>query len=28
VSDYVFPGNTKPKGKLIWHYSISYTEGK
>jgi hypothetical protein len=28
VSDYIFPGSTKPQGKLVWHYSISYTEGK
>jgi hypothetical protein len=28
VSDYIFPGSTKPKGKLVWHYSIAYTEGK
>jgi hypothetical protein len=27
-SGYIYPGDTKPKGKLVWHYSISYTEAK
>jgi hypothetical protein len=28
ISEYVYSGSTRPKGKLVWHYSISYTEGK
>jgi hypothetical protein len=28
LDSYIFPGSTKPKGKLVWHYSIAYTEGK
>jgi hypothetical protein len=28
MSEYVYPGSTRPKGKLVWHYSISYTEAK
>jgi hypothetical protein len=28
VSEYVYAGSTHPRGKLQWHYSISYTEGK
>jgi len=28
ISESVFPGDTKPRGKLVWHYSISYTKGK
>jgi hypothetical protein len=28
ISEYVYPGSTRPRGKLVWHYSISYTEGK
>jgi hypothetical protein len=28
IDSYIFPGTTKRKGKLVWHYSIAYTEGK
>jgi hypothetical protein len=28
IDSYIFPVTTKPKGKLVWHYSIAYTEGK
>jgi hypothetical protein len=28
ISGHVYPGGTRPKGKLVWHYSISYTQGK
>ncbi len=27
-SEYVYPGNTRPKGRLVWHYSVAYIEGK
>jgi hypothetical protein len=28
LDDYIFPGTTKPRGKLVWEYSVAYTEGK
>jgi hypothetical protein len=28
VSNYIFVGDTKPKGKLVWNYAITYTEAK
>ena len=28
LSGYVFSGSTRAKGKMTWHYSISYTKGQ
>ena len=28
ISEHVYPGSTHPKGRLVWHYSVSYIEGK
>ena len=27
-SEHVYPGSTRAKGKMVWHYFISYTEGR
>jgi hypothetical protein len=27
-SKYVYPGDTHPKGKRVWHYSITYIEAR
>ena len=28
LSEYVYPGSTRAKGKMVWHYFIFYTEGR
>lgn len=28
LSEYVYPGITRAKGKMVWHYLISYIEGQ